>query len=267
MEKPEPKLSIITATYNSRPYLDDLAKSILPLRVDFEWILSDDCSSDTTPDALRDLAASDARVRPLFNASNLGLWGNWKAASERARGDYLLFLDADDMLGDPTWLEEAVRVLDAEPGIGLAVARIAYMDAQGNDYKVRSLPFAHYGRRMSGRALAWRILLSPTYPLRQGVVVYRRSSLLEHRTFDINLVLEVAKSFDAQLVDAVGLRYRIVPGSLSNQTHYKDGYWPGLVAGYFSDQPSYGLRYPITAYKVGVGALKPFYRRLSPNRI
>ena len=98
-----PKISIISTVYNTGPYLRPAVESILAQTfTDFELLLVDDGSPDDTGTLCDTLAAEDPRVRALHRpnggagaASNTGL--------DAARGDWVLFLDADDVLLPGLW--------------------------------------------------------------------------------------------------------------------------------------------------------------------
>lgn len=91
-----PTISVIIPAHNEERYLARALRSILrqTLAADFyEIIVIDDCSSDKTPQVL-ELFSSD--VIMLRNEKQLGLPGSLNKAIKRARGKYMIRLDADD---------------------------------------------------------------------------------------------------------------------------------------------------------------------------
>lgn len=105
-----PTLSIVTPVYNAAQTLPQTAASVLAQTFrDWEWILVDNGSTDDTPRLGQDLARADSRVRVLsLQEKGVSLARNAGVAA--ARGEYLLFLDADDLLAP----QAAARALELQ---------------------------------------------------------------------------------------------------------------------------------------------------------
>jgi glycosyltransferase involved in cell wall biosynthesis len=84
-----------------------------------EVIVIDNASTDDTWRVAQNLAAEDSRVRVFRNATNLGPTRNWIAGLEHCAGDYVKVLWSDDWI-EPTFIEELLGPLQAEPGMALA---------------------------------------------------------------------------------------------------------------------------------------------------
>lgn len=92
------KLSVIIPCYNVENFVQKCTESILIQKgFDFEIILVNDGSKDKTSEILRNLAKTDNRIR-LVNQENKGLSGARNCGIEKASGEYLMFIDADDWL-------------------------------------------------------------------------------------------------------------------------------------------------------------------------
>lgn len=113
------KTSIIVPIYRAEAYLDACVKSILAQTdPDFELILVDDGSPDACPALCDEWATRDPRIVVLHKenggpseARNLGI--------EVARGEYLTFIDSDDLV-HPAYLDELHRAL-ADGGADIAL--------------------------------------------------------------------------------------------------------------------------------------------------
>ena len=94
-----PGLSVIVAAFNEEKYLRECLLSITrqDLR-NIEIIIVDDASSDESPLILNKFASTDERVRVITNVENLGLGESRNLGIRNARGEYVIFLDADDSL-------------------------------------------------------------------------------------------------------------------------------------------------------------------------
>lgn len=91
-------VSIITPVYNASRFLELTAESVFNQTFeDWEWVLVDDCSSDTSWEILEKLANRDPRVRIFLNKQNLKSGKTRNFAIEQAQGRFIAFLDADDI--------------------------------------------------------------------------------------------------------------------------------------------------------------------------
>ena len=94
------KVSIIIPVYNEEKYIDENYRALCRQRYeDIEIIYIDDGSTDSTSERLETIAQNDGRVR-LVHRENGGPAAARNSGLELATGDYLVFLDADDELGD-----------------------------------------------------------------------------------------------------------------------------------------------------------------------
>ena len=109
----EPLLSIVLPCYNEegnlRALIGSIRESLEPLKIDYEIVITDDCSRDNSWGLLKQLAEADKRIRIQRFQKNSGqsaaLWAGMKAA----RGKFIATLDAD-MQNDP---RDLPKFLDA----------------------------------------------------------------------------------------------------------------------------------------------------------
>jgi glycosyltransferase involved in cell wall biosynthesis len=108
-------VSICLTTYNRAAVLPATIDSLLAQTfADFELIISDDGSSDSTEQLCRDYAVRDSRVRYFRNACNLRMPGNLNAAIQRARGEYVANLHDGDIY-QPDLIQKWKAALDEQP--------------------------------------------------------------------------------------------------------------------------------------------------------
>ena len=105
-----PKVSVIIPVYNVERYLGECLDSILGQTLkDIEVLCVDDASTDASPRILADYAAKDPRVR-VFQAEHGGAFKARKIGVEAATGEYIHFMDADDLLELRTFEELCARM-------------------------------------------------------------------------------------------------------------------------------------------------------------
>ena len=103
-EKNNPKVSVIVPVYKVEKYLEDCVNSILAQSFgDFELILVDDGSPDKCGNICDAFAEKDSRVR-VIHQQNMGLSGARNTGIELSCGEYLTFIDSDDLIA-PRYLE------------------------------------------------------------------------------------------------------------------------------------------------------------------
>jgi len=147
-----PAVSIGIPTFNGGHVIGDAVASALSQSFrDIEVIVSDNASSDDTPDVLAALAARDSRLRIIRQPVNLGPSGNFKAVLAASRAPLFMWLADDDRIA-PDWLERLVPIA-RRPGT-IAFGAVQLADAAWR-------PRRHYvnGRDLSftGPALLRRI--------------------------------------------------------------------------------------------------------------
>ena len=121
--------SIIVATYNRQRYVATAIKSILDqTRRELELIIWDDGSSDDTLATARQLAGNDPRIH-IIEGKHQGQPGVLLEAGKIARGDYIGWVDSDDVLA-PTALQETAAILDSRPEVGMVYTRYMTIDAE-----------------------------------------------------------------------------------------------------------------------------------------
>ncbi len=110
-----PKISIGVPVYNGERVLRRAIDSLLAQTCDgLEIVISDNASTDATPEICREYAARDSRVQYFRNECNIGPIANFRRAKELARGEYFAWNAADDVRPAGA-LEACVNALDTCP--------------------------------------------------------------------------------------------------------------------------------------------------------
>lgn len=105
-----PKFSIIIATYNMADCIADTVESILCQEYkNYEIIIYNDASKDNTIEVINKI--KDERIKLINNENNIGLGGARNRAVKTAKGEYILYLDADDTLYEKTTLTKINETL------------------------------------------------------------------------------------------------------------------------------------------------------------
>lgn len=170
-----PRISVCIATYNRAPRVQNLIKLFLegPF-TDFELIISDDCSSDGTPEMVRTF--SDPRIRFFRQEKNLGVHPNWDFVARKATAPIIFRIDDDDYV-TPDFLGKIVAFFDRHPEVGSLYTGYAY--TQSYDFKSSIQVIDHgvfEGREVAGSDEFLRaFLLHDPFPgVHFAAVAFRR---------------------------------------------------------------------------------------------
>ncbi len=128
-----PKVSIIVPNYNHAQYLPKRIESILQQTYqDFELILLDDCSPDTSREVLNAYKGNTKVTHIVLNEKNSGsTFKQWNKGIELARGKYIWIAESDDW-ADPMFLETCVSAFENNMNVGLVFTQSQLIDAEGN---------------------------------------------------------------------------------------------------------------------------------------
>lgn len=111
-----PKISVIIPVYNAETYLHRCINSILSQTfTDFEIVLVDDGSTDNSLQIVQNFTLLDERIH-VFHQENLGVTRARKTGVEIAKGEFVCFVDADDVL-----LSEALQLLYGKISISVDI--------------------------------------------------------------------------------------------------------------------------------------------------
>ena len=93
------KVSIVVAAFNVEQYIREAIGSLLAQTLrEIEIVIVDDCSTDGTPAILAQLAATDERIKVIRHETNKSAMQVRKTGVAHATGEYVMFLDGDDLL-------------------------------------------------------------------------------------------------------------------------------------------------------------------------
>lgn len=119
----KPKISVIMSVYNGEDYLSEAIQSVLNQTFkDFELIVINDCSTDSTAEILNQFANKDNRVKVHTNQENLRLPSSLNKALSLSTGKYVARMDADDICL-PNRLEKQYDFMENNPNIALSSCR------------------------------------------------------------------------------------------------------------------------------------------------
>jgi glycosyltransferase involved in cell wall biosynthesis len=215
-----PRVSVCVCTFNGAGSVGRALESILGQTYpDFELVIVDDASSDSTLEVVR--TYHDSRLRILVNGHNLGNARNRSLAIRESRTDMVKFVDQDDWIA-PSCLAEHVRLMDANPRLGFTFSRRAVSLQEPGSRQARAWlqryanvqsAFGELAEVNSGPRLLERYLeagLPDNWIGEPSSVMIRRSCLVRSLLFnrrlrqmvDMDLWIRLMAFFDVGFLDA-----------------------------------------------------------------
>ncbi len=120
----QPLVSVLMTVYNREAFIAEAIESVLESDYpNFELIIVDDCSKDNSVAIAKKYAEQDDRVKVYVNETNLGDYPNRNQAAAYAKGKYIKYLDADDIMY-PHCLPVMVRSMETFPDAGFGLCAI-----------------------------------------------------------------------------------------------------------------------------------------------
>lgn len=208
------KVSIIIPTYNSENTIAETVASVQKQSfTDWELIVIDDGSQDDTVRVVKEIAESRLE---LFVCENGGVSVARNRGIAKAEGEYIAFLDADD-LWDSNKLASQVEALETNPKAHVAYSWTNYIDEHGK------LLFS--GPRFSYQGNVLKQLLQKNFLLNASNILIRRDALKLVQGFDPDLTyaadwdfyIRLAKNFNFILVPEYQTYYRQSANSMSTK--------------------------------------------------
>jgi glycosyltransferase involved in cell wall biosynthesis len=165
-----PTLSVLMPAYNAGRFIDQAIESVLAQSFsDFEFIIVDDGSTDDTRAIIERYAARDPRIR-LFSRPNTGLVGARNDTLAPARGEFLAFLDADDV-ALPGRFERQVSYLQAHPEYVLVASRVIIIDPDGDPLRIMGEALGHEDLERGLLGARGQLLYNSSVTARQQAVL------------------------------------------------------------------------------------------------
>lgn len=221
------KLSVVIPAFNLEKYIEACIRSVCEQQTNFDYevIVCDDASGDRTADIIRQLENEYPQLVAILKPTNGGLAANMQTLLARATGEYIAYLDGDD-LALPGKLQTQVNYLDTHRDCQMVYHESDMFDSDtGQSIKMYSQ--AHYNwQHIPRRSDISHLVRYGTY-MQASSVMFRRHSQLSQAVLpackiilDYPFYIMHAGFLDARIdfiPDVLG-RYRIHADSFGAQT-------------------------------------------------
>lgn len=212
-----PTVSVIIPAFNAMPHLPQTIESVLQQTFnDFEILIIDDASTDSTVEWISQI--KDHRIHLIQQTKNQGPNAARNLGINSAKGDYIAFLDADD-IWEPAKLFKQVEILERDTHISLIYTSATIINEKGQAT----------GRVFMARKEGdvWESLIQGNFVDCPSSVIVRRDCFNRVGLFDVNfrcfedweMWIRIAKTYKFAAIGEPLVKFRMVANSNSKNYH------------------------------------------------
>lgn len=201
---PGPVVSVIVSLYNKARYVEYAVESVLQQTYDYiECIVVDDCSTDGSREIVEKYTAIDQRLTLIRKATNSGANSCRNIGLGRAKGEFVIFLDADDCLS-PGCIGERIQRMRQAPDAHFGVFPLKTYRVEKDE---KGMVWSPTGNRHL------EAFLRHDLPWQTMQPIWKRSFVQELGGFDESFERMQDVELHTRALLAPGVRYRCFPGA------------------------------------------------------
>lgn len=206
------KVTILIPVYNGERYIAESIKSILDQTYkDFELLIINDGSTDKTNDIIKSF--KDIRIRLIENPKNLGLILTRNKGLKESTGEYIAFLDSDD-IAYPSRIEKQITFLEKNQDFGMVGSWVKIIDEKSKETDIKWKYF------LSPNKIPFELLFN-NYFTQSSVII--RKKILQNETYregfapaeDYDLWVRIAEKTKVWNLPKYLTKYRIHDKNIS----------------------------------------------------
>lgn len=218
-------ISVIIPNHNKAQYLSECIESVLGQSYPIsEIIIVDDCSTDNSKEIIKFYSEKDSKVKYIFLSNNVGVSKARNIGYFRSTGEFITFLDADDIYWNVKKIENEMNIIEKHKDKNvIAYSMIKFIDADGNSVA----EYSNVKYPSNNNFMAWlkgnnRIGLARDYCLKREV--FESEGLYdEDMSFyeDLDLLLKLSLNNIFVCTEDYGTGYRQLNNGLSRRSSYE----------------------------------------------
>ena len=208
-----PVVSVVMSVYNAEKYLDAAIRSILEQTYNnFEFIIINDGSNDRSLEIIKKYKNEDDRI-VLISRENRGLISSLNEGIVKARGEYIVRMDADD-ISLPFRIEKQLQVMEHEKDI---VVCGSWINIFGENINEKVARYFEYDKQIKANLLVSCCFAHPSVMIRKDV--FTNNNILYDERFknaeDYYLWTQLAKVGKFYNIPEILLKYRFLETSIT----------------------------------------------------
>jgi glycosyltransferase involved in cell wall biosynthesis len=244
----KPTVSILMAVYNDEDFVRESVESLLNQTfTDFEFLLTDDGSTDSSNAILSELAEKDERIHLIVNETNKGIPASQNHMISLAEGKYIARFDGDDV-ALPHRLQKSVDYLEAHPEFDALCGGVQLMSAVGDDICIKWAPSS--GKKIMALMPVSNYITQSTLILKSEILKENPyDPVIRDGSEDYNLWKKIftGNRYNLYFMKDVLIRYRLNPNSV------RKIWQPGEDESYFYANVCFNQKRKLSALKYWKG--------------
>lgn len=209
--------------YNGDQYIEQAIESVLNQSFsDFEFIITDDGSTDRSHEIVNSFAKQDPRIKIFKNEKNLGVQKSLNRGLEKSRGDFIARIDHDDIWCDKDKLKKQIEFLEQNPDYALVGTGVICIDLNGK--KINSIQHKNTDQEIRNHILLLNQFAHPSILIRKKALS-EIGSYSEDKKYknveDYELWLRIGKKFKFANLPDYSIKYRLNPNGITLKKQFK----------------------------------------------
>lgn len=209
----KPLVSVLMPAYNAEKYIGEAIESILNQTYkNFEFIIVDDASTDSTWKIIQNYAKKDGRLIALKNKTNLKICKTLNKGIKVAIGKYIARMDADDW-SYPDRLEKQIKYMQKNPSLVISGGAMLICDEVMKPFAMRT--YASNNQILRRKIMRYSPFAHPSVIFKTDIA---RKVGGYHMLYaeDIELYLNLGQFGNFGNLSDVLIKYREIPTSMTN---------------------------------------------------
>jgi len=218
-----PLVSVLIPSFNAERYINQCIDSVINQTYkNIEIIICDDASVDNTSKILNKYEAIDNRIKLTKNQNNLGYLRTFNKLLRMAEGDYITFLDSDDIMPSLR-IEKQIQYLLSDSNIGLVGTNYGRITDNGKLYFKSDLPLKH-------DEIIQKIKQEGEFPFCGSSVMIKKEivgTIGGYREYfdqcpgeDIDWIRRISEKYEVANIEYLGYLYRFSLTSLTRRPQF-----------------------------------------------
>lgn len=213
MNKQDNFVSVLMPAYNAEKYIGEAIESILQQTYkNFEFIICNDASTDNTWNIIQEYAKRDSRIIPINNEKNLYIAGNRNKLLSLSKGDFIVWMDADD-ISMPHRIEHELDLMLSNPELGIVGGYLEFFNDTNKKTSIRK--YAEDDKTLRKNIFRYSPVAQPGSMIRKEALEYVGMSydLTTPPAEDLDMSFRIGTRYKFGNIPEIVIRYRENPNS------------------------------------------------------
>ena len=221
-------VNVLIFTYNQEIFVKETLDSVINQSYEniTKVIIADDGSTDNTPNIIKEYALNNPTIEPILAKENKGIAYNMNRALKRANGDYISFLDGDDVMFNQK-IEKQVNYLNANKDLAACAHDMNVLDS------VKEEVIGKFSKVINFKKIESRIgvksIFDPSLLICPSSIMYRADKIpvngLDTRLkywYEFLFIVDVLMNGDLGYIDEVLGIYRLHETNVTSSDDFKE---------------------------------------------